>query len=230
MKTIGLIGGLSWESSALYYQLINRAVQASKGGLHSAKILMYSFNFQEIASLQHDGNWKDAGRMLAEAARKLELGGAEGIAICSNTMHKTADMVCAATSVPFIHIGDATAWELQKKQVNRAALLGTAFTMEQNFYKQSLKNSGIDVLIPQERAREQIHRIIFDELCRGEIRESSRQTLLEVIDSLKDAGAQGTVLGCTELPMLVNQADTEVPLFDTTRIHADAIAAFCLEK
>ena len=228
MKTIGLIGGMSWESTVTYYQMINEAVKDTLGGLHSAKILLYSLNFEEIEALQSSGQWEKAGEILADIARKLEQAGADCILICTNTMHKVADTVRAAVSVPLLHIAEATADALTAGGISKVALLGTRYTMTEDFYKCKLVERGIEVLIPEAEDVELINSIIFDELCLGVISDASRQKMLSVIASLEEKGARGVILGCTEIGLLISRQDTSLPVFDTTAIHAAAAARFAL--
>lgn len=221
MKTIGLLGGMSWESTAHYYQLINEGVKQHLGGLHSAKIALVSVDFAPIADLQKQGNWEAAGALLAKAAQQIEQAGAEGLLICTNTMHKVADTVQAAITIPILHIADATAEALLKSGVKNVGLLGTAFTMEQDFYKGRLADQfGLNVLVPPAEERALIHQVIFQELCLGQINAASKQAYLRIIDQLVEQGAEAVILGCTEIGLLVKQSDTTVPLFDTTEIHA----------
>ena len=230
MKTIGLLGGMSWESTVPYYRQINEAVKARRGGLHSAKIVLYSVDFAEIERLQHRGDWAAAGALLADAARALERAGADFIVLCTNTMHKVAPQMEAAVSIPLLHIADATARRLQADGVTRVGLLGTRFTMEQDFYKGRLEAQfGLEVLVPAEEQRERVHRIIYDELCLGQIHEPSRAEYLAIIAELAQAGAQAVILGCTEIALLVGECQAAVPLYDTTAIHADAAVAWALE-
>ena len=228
MKTIGLIGGMSWESTVTYYQLINEAVKEQLGGLHSAKILLYSVDFAEIETLQSSGQWDKAGAILAEIAFSLEKAGADCILICTNTMHKVADTVGAALSVPLLHIAEATADSLEDAGISKVALLGTKYTMTEDFYKSKLAARGIDVLIPEEEDVDTVNSIIFQELCLGVISESSRQKMLSVIASLERRGARGVILGCTEIGLLISPQDTSLPVFDTTVIHAAAASAFAM--
>lgn len=229
MKTIGLIGGMSWESTVTYYQLINTAVKEAMGGFHSAKILLYSVDFAEIEECQSRGEWDKSADILTEAARNLERAGAEFIVICTNTMHKVVPQMREKLSVPILHIADATAAELKKGGIGTVALLGTKYTMTQDFYKQRLQDSGIQVLIPGERDVELVNHVIYDELCLGQIRAESRREFARVIDELKEAGAQGVILGCTEIGLLVGQEDSSLPVFDTTQIHAKAAADKAME-
>jgi aspartate racemase len=221
MKTIGIIGGMSWESSLEYYRIMNEEVKARLGGHHSCKSLMYSVDFAEIERLQHEGDWERMTRIMVDVARRLEQGGAELLLIATNTMHHMAPEVEAAVGIPLVHIVDAVADKILGMGLTRVALLGTRFTMEQDFYKGRLKEKhGIDVLIPDRRGIGTVHRIIYNELTQGLIKEESRRAYLEIIDSLVKDGAQGVILGCTEIPLLVKQADCAVPVFDTTAIHA----------
>jgi amino-acid racemase len=222
MKTIGLIGGMSWESSAEYYRLLNELVRQRLGGLHSAKCLLHSLDFAEIEELQAAGEWQRAGEILAEAARGLQAAGADLLLICTNTMHKVAGQVEAAVSVPLLHLADATADAVRAAGVGRVGLLGTAFTMEQAFYRDRLAGHGLDVLTPDGEGRALVHRVIYEELCLGVVREESRAAYQDVIGKLAAAGAEGVVLGCTEIELLIRDEDSPVPLFPTTRLHAEA--------
>ena len=229
MKCIGLLGGMSWESTVSYYQALNRGVRAQLGGLHSARVLLNSVDFAEIERLQHAGDWPATARLLAAEARKLQDGGADFLLIGTNTMHKVAPEIEAAIDIPLLHIADATAAKLQADGVTRVGLLGTRFTMEQDFYKGRLQDRfGLAVLVPDEAGRERVHRIIYDELCLGEIRESSRAEYLAIIEELAAAGAEAVILGCTEIALLVGDAKAAVPLYDTTAIHAEAAVALAL--
>ncbi|MCD6347979.1 MAG: aspartate/glutamate racemase family protein [Bacteroidales bacterium] len=231
MKTIGMIGGMSWESSLEYYRILNELIKEKLGGLHSAQCLMHSVDFDPIAQLQHDNNWEELTRIMVEAGQKLEAGGADCILICTNTMHKMADDVARGVSVPLIHIVDATADEIIRKDLNTVALLGTRFTMEQDFYKGRLSEKhGLEVLTPDDKDMDLIHSIIYEELCMGDIREESKKIYLEIIKKLIDQGAEGIILGCTEIPLLVKQEDVSVPIFDTTQLHAEAAVDFALEN
>ncbi|MBF7053094.1 aspartate/glutamate racemase family protein [Halomonas sp. KAO] len=221
MRTIGLIGGMSWESTQTYYRLINQGVKAQLGGLHSARLVLYSVDFAEIEALQRRGDWAATAQILGAAARSLEAAGADFLVLCTNTMHIVASQIEQAVTIPLLHIADATAQELHRQGVSRVGLLGTRFTMEQAFYRERLEAQGIQVLIPDAAQRERVHAVIYDELCRGEIREDSKAAYLEVIASLAGQGAQGVILGCTEIGLLIQGNDTEVPLFDTTEIHAE---------
>lgn len=230
MKTIGLIGGLSWESTTVYYNYINRYIQEQLGGLHSAKCLIYSFNFEEIAKLQREGEWELATNKMIEAAKVLENGGADLIAICTNTMHLMADEVQDAVNVPLIHIVDCVVEEIKKKNLSKVGLLGTRFTMEQPFYKELLINNNIEVLIPEEEDRKVVHDVIFGELCKGINEPASKEAYLNIINKLVERGAEGVILGCTEIPLLIQQNDTSIPLFDTTFIHANKVAQKALNE
>ena len=222
MKTIGLLGGMSWESTQSYYALINQGVKSALGGLHSARMLISSVDFAEIAELQRQGDWAQAGELLAAEALRLQNAGAELMLVGTNTMHKVAPAIESAISIPLLHVADATAAALKAAGIHRAGLLGTAFTMEQAFYRQRLADNGVEVVIPDETERGDVHRIIFDELCLGQLHDCSRQRYLEIIDGLAARGAAGIILGCTEIGLLVRQQDTSVRLFDTTQIHAQA--------
>ncbi|MGL5130108.1 MAG: aspartate/glutamate racemase family protein [Aeromonas popoffii] len=229
MKCIGLLGGMSWESTVSYYQALNRGVRARLGGLHSARVLINSVDFAEIERLQHAGDWPATARLLAAAARDLQAGGADFLLIGTNTMHKVAPEIEAAIDIPLLHIADATARRLQAGGIQRVGLLGTRFTMEQDFYKGRLQDQfGLTVLVPGEAQRERVHRIIYDELCLGEIRASSRAEYLAIIAELAEAGAQAVILGCTEIALLVGDAEAAVPLYDTTAIHAEAAVSLAL--
>ena len=221
MKTIGLLGGMSWESSALYYQTINTEVKKRLWGLNSAKILMHSVNFAEIEALQHAWNWDALTEIMVENAQSLEKWWADFILICTNTMHKMAEAVQASISIPLIHIADATAKEIANTWIHKIALLGTAFTMEQHFYKWRLmENYGLDVVVPDETGRADIHRIIYEELCQWIVRDESREIYKEIIQDLKNQWAEWVILGCTEITMLISEEDSALPIFDTTEIHA----------
>lgn len=221
MKTIGLIGGMSWESTVPYYRLINETVKQRLGGFHSAKLLLNSVDFHEIEYFQRTENWTEAGRLLAQAARSLQAGGADVVVLCTNTMHKVAHAIENAVDIPLLHIADPTAEEIKRRGLARVGLLGTRFTMEQDFYKDRLRQRhGIDVIIPDETDRELVHKVIYEELCLGKIVGESRAAYRRIIQGLVARGAQGVILGCTEIPMLVQADDCDVPLFDTTGIHA----------
>lgn len=229
MKTIGLLGGMSWESTAIYYRLLNELVRERLGGLHSAKLVLVSVDFAEIAEFQHAGDWHGAGHLLAGAARQLEAAGAECLVICTNTMHKLAGEIEATVSIPLIHIADATAGAIRRTGVKRPALLATRFTMEQDFYRQRLADRhGIEAVVPDEAGRAKVHRIIYDELCRGIVKPESKAVYLDEIARLRSQGADGVVMGCTEITMLIGQQDFDIPVFDTTAIHAEAAIAFAL--
>jgi aspartate racemase len=221
MKMIGLIGGMSWESTALYYRIINEQVKQQLGGLHSARSLMYSVDFHEIEKLQAAGEWQQAGEILAEAAVSLEKGGADFIVLCTNTMHKVAQQITDAVSIPLLHIADATAQRIRQAGVKKVGLLATAFTMEQEFYKGRLNQSEIEVLVPDAAGRKVVHDIIYQELCLGVIRDESRAQYRKIIAELVEQGAEAIILGCTEITLLVKAEDPSVPLFDTTLIHAE---------
>ena len=229
MKTIGLIGGMSWESSLEYYRILNESVKARLGGTHSAKCVMYSLDFDEIETLQREGRWEDATRVMVAAARHVQAGGADFVIICTNTMHKMAAQVAAAIDIPLLHIADATAAAIKDRGLHKVGLLGTKFTMEQDFYRGRLEEMhGLEVLIPKAGDREVVHRVIYEELVLGEIRDASREQYQAIIEKLTAAGAQGVILGCTEIGLLIRQQDCRVPLFDTTAIHAEAAVELAL--
>jgi aspartate racemase len=229
MKTIGLIGGMSWESSVVYYQIINRRAQEILGGVHSAQTLMYSVEFGEIARLQHEGNWTQLEKMMIDAAQRLERGGADFIVICTNTMHLFADEITRTVKIPLLHIGDAIGEAINKAGLKKVGLLGTKFTMEKDFLKKRLAdNFQIETIIPDERSRERVHSIIYNELVKGEIKDESRKNYLEIIEKLQTGGAEGIILGCTEIPLLVSNENTDAVLFDTTTIHAKKAIEFSL--
>lgn len=228
MKTIGLLGGMSWESTALYYRLINEGIKARLGGLHSARIAMVSVDFQEIESMQHRGDWDGAADALIDAARSIEAAGADFLLICTNTMHKVADQVESAINIPLLHLADATALAIKQQGISTVGLLGTAFTMQQDFYKGRLAHHNLDVLVPKDTDIEQVHRIIYEELCLGVVKPESRQVYLGVMDNLRNQGAQAIIEGCTEIVLLVQQQHTDIPLFDTTAIHAQAAVEHAL--
>ena len=230
MKTLGLIGGMSWESTVPYYRAINEHIKQALGGLHSAKMVIYSVDFYEIEQLQAQGDWDKAGQILGEAAQSLRKAGAEIIIVCTNTMHKVADAIEKIGGLPLLHIADATGHAIRQQNISRIGLLGTRFTMEQTFYRGRLEEQGIEVLTPNEVDRTIIHRIIYEELCLGKIRDDSRDEYRRIIHSLEQQGAEGIILGCTEITLLVGPQDASVPVFDTTAIHADAAAAFSLSK
>jgi aspartate racemase len=224
MKTIGLLGGMSWESTITYYKIINTVIKEQKGGLHSAKCLLYSVDFQEIEECQTSGNWQKSAQILTDAAKRLQTAGADFIVICTNTMHKVADSIKAGISIPILHIADVTAEALKKDAVQKTALLGTKYTMEQDFYKARLLGSGVNVIIPNKVDRELINSIIYNELCLGIISDDSRQKLLTILERLAARGAQAAILGCTEIGLLIRQQDTPIPLYDTTLLHASQAA------
>lgn len=229
MKTIGIIGGMSWESSAQYYAIINRAVRDRMGPSHSARILLHSLDFGPIAALQAQGEWDELAEMLADSARALEAGGADCVLIATNTMHKLAEEVEEACDLPLIHIADCTADAVCEAGLTRVALLGTAFTMEQPFYRERLEeHHGLEVLIPEADDRAEIHRVIYEELIGGKVLDASRETIREIIARLVDGGAGGVILGCTEIGLLIDQSDSPVPIFDTTQLHALAAVDFAL--
>ena len=230
MKTIGMIGGMSWESSIEYYRIINETVRVELGGLHSAKSIMVSVEFAEIEALQHQNRWDEAAEILIAAARSLESGGADFAIICTNTMHKLYDNIQQSVQIPLLHIADATAETIKAKGIQKIALLGTRFTMEENFYKGRLvDNYGLDVIIPGSEEMEIVHRIIYDELCAGIIQSESKQKYKDIIQRLVQEGAEGIILGCTEIGLLVKQEDTPVLLFDTTEIHAKTAVKYALD-
>lgn len=230
MQTIGLLGGMSWESTQSYYQALNNGVKAKLGGLHSAKICMYSVDFAEIETLQQQGDWAQAAVILSHAAQAIERGGADFLLIATNTMHKVAPQISAAIDIPLLHIADATAEVILAQGIHKVGLLGTRFTMEQDFYKGRLLDKfGIEVLVPNPSERTQVHDIIFQELCLGIINDDSRRCFLDIINALHQQGAQAVILGCTEIALLVQQAHTQVPLIDTTAIHAEAAVTRALK-
>lgn len=229
MKVIGLIGGMSWESSAEYYRLLNELTRDRLGGLHSARCVLWSVDFAEIERLQVAGEWDRAGAVLADAARSLEAAGAELVLICTNTMHKVADQVAAAVDIPLLHLADATADAVRAAGLRRIGLLGTAFTMEQSFYRDRLASHGLEVIVPDAPGRAVVHRVIYEELCLGVVREESRAAYRSVIGELVAQGAEGVILGCTEIELLVSAADSPVPVFATTRLHAEAAVKAALE-
>ena len=221
MKTIGLLGGMSWESTEIYYRLINEGIKAQLGGLHSARIAMVSVDFQEIEEMQHKGDWVGAGNVLAEAAQQVEAAGADFLLICTNTMHMVAPQIQQAIDIPILHLADATAERIKAAGVKTVGLLGTKFTMEQDFYKERLINHGLNVLIPSESDREIVHGVIYNELCLGQVEDASRHEYLRIMEDLRSRGAEGVIEGCTEIVMLVQQQHIDLPLFDTTSIHAE---------
>jgi aspartate racemase len=230
MKTVGLLGGMSWESTVPYYRIINQRVGEALGGLHSAKMILYSVEFQEIEEHQHAGRWREAGEILVAAGRAVERAGADFLVLCTNTMHKVAPQIEAAVRVPLLHIADATASRVKATGITRVALLGTRFTMEEDFYRGRLEREhGLEVLTPEPEQRHAVHRVIYDELCRGVVRDDSRRVYQEIVGDLVAAGAAGAILGCTEIGLLLGPQDSDVPLFDTARIHAEEAARYCLE-
>lgn len=230
MKTMGLIGGMSWESTQTYYRLINQKVRDELGGLHSAKLVLHSVDFAEIEALQHRGDWQATADILGSVARSVESAGAEFLVLCTNTMHKVAPQIERAVSIPLLHIADATASVLKQDGITCVGLLGTRFTMEQTFYLGRLQDHGIRVVVPDELQRERIHSVIYHELCRGLVRPDSKARYLDVVASLAERGAQGVILGCTEIGLLIQGADTEVKLYDTTEIHAGQAVRFALGR
>lgn len=230
MKTIGLLGGMSWESTETYYRLINEGVKRHLGGLHSAQVALFSVDFAPIEELQHTGEWEVTGRMLAEAARRVEAAGAEFLVLCTNTLHRVAPAIEEAIDIPLLHIADPTADEVVAAGVRTVGLLGTRFTMEEEFYRGRLvEQYGLQVLIPDEGERERVHRVIYDELCRGVLLDESRERFVEIIAGLAERGAGGVILGCTEISLLVKPEDLSLPVFDTTAIHAQAAVEKALE-
>ena len=231
MKTIGLIGGMSWESTASYYKALNLGIKSTLGGLHSAKICLYSVDFHEIEQLQHDGLWDETAQILTCAAQAVEAGGADFILICTNTMHKVVPQIEPHISKPILHIADSTAEALIADGITKVGLLGTRFTMEQSFYKQRLTDKfGIDVVVPNEAQRTTVHEVIYQELCKGKISQSSRNHYLKVIEDLVKQGAEAVILGCTEIALLVEPQHTKVKLYDTTQIHANAAVKLALQQ
>lgn len=229
MKTIGLIGGMSWKSTITYYQIINKVIQKKLGGFHSAKILLYSVDFHEIEECQAQNDWGRSAKLLAEAAANLEKAGADFIVICTNTMHKIVPYIESIIRIPLIHIVEATVEELKRKRIDKVALLGTKYTMEQDFYKEKLLKNGLEIFIPEKCDREIVNSVIYNELCLGKVKSDSKKEYLRIIDLLTAAGAQGVILGCTEIGLLINQSDISLPIFDTTHIHAQKAALYALE-
>jgi len=230
MKTIGLLGGMSWESTIPYYRLINEGIKARLGGLHSASLLLHSVDFHEIEACQSSGDWDKAGEILANAAAGLERAGAEGIVLCTNTMHKVADQIEDRCSVPFLHIADATARAIQKQNLQLVALLGTRYTMEQDFYRGRMRDAhGIETCVPDGEDRARVNQIIFDELCRGTFSEPSRTYFIDLIARMANQGAQGVIFGCTEIGLLVSQDQSPIPVFDTAALHAADVVDFMLD-
>jgi aspartate racemase len=229
MRTLGLIGGMSWESTAIYYRHLNELARERLGGLHSARLLLWSFDFDDVAKRQHAGDWASAADLMIDAARRLERGGAEALVICTNTMHRMAEEVQAAVPIPLLHIADATAEAARRAGCRRPALLATRFTMEENFYKGRLRDRhGIEAIVPDAEGRAMVHGVIYEELCRGLVRPESKAAYLALVDRLRADGADGVILGCTEITMLIGQADLDLPVLDTTRIHAEAAMDFAL--
>lgn len=222
MLTIGMLGGMSWESSANYYRLANELIRDRLGGLHSARCVLYSVDFADIEHLQTTGQWEQMGRLLGEAAAAVEASGADLLLLCTNTMHKVADQVQAAVTIPLLHLADTTAEAVTAMDLHTVGLLGTAFTMEESFYRDRLANHGLRVIVPESDDRAEVHRIIYDELCLGEVRETSRKTCQSIIDHLVRSGAQGVILGCTELELLISPVDSPVPTLPTSRLHVEA--------
>lgn len=229
MKTMGLIGGMSWESTVTYYKIINETVKEKLGGLHSAKCILYSIDFQEIEECQANGNWEKSGEILGEAANNLEKAGADFIVICTNTMHKVINQIKEKISIPILHIAEMTAEKILEKGLKNIALLGTKYTMEQDFYKSKLIEKGINVIIPDKNDIEIINKVIYDELCLGTINSNSKKKFLEIVDKLRSKGAEGIILGCTEIGLLIKNEDTDVPLFDTAVIHAEEAAIYSIK-
>ncbi|MBW2148874.1 MAG: aspartate/glutamate racemase family protein, partial [Deltaproteobacteria bacterium] len=227
MKTIGLLGGMSWESSIEYYRIINETVREKLGGLHSAKSVMYSVDFAEMENLQHNGKWEEATELLIDGAKRVENSGTDFLVICTNTMHRMADDVQRRIQIPLLHIADATAEKIKALGLRKVGLLGTRFTMEEDFYRGRLTaKHGLDIIIPDEEGRAAIHRVIYEELCRGLIREASREQCIKVMGDLAARGAEGIILGCTEIGLLIKDGDSPIPLFDTTKIHAVAAVEY----
>ena len=229
LKTIGLIGGMSWESTVTYYKIINEIIKEQLGGLHSAKCILYSVDFQEIEECQANGNWEKSGEILGEAANNLEKAGADFIVICTNTMHKVVNQIKEKISIPILHIAEMTAEKILEKGLKNIALLGTKYTMEQDFYKSKLIEKGINVIIPDKNDIEIINKVIYDELCLGIINSNSKKKFLEIVDKLRSKGAEGIILGCTEIGLLIKNEDTDVPLFDTAIIHAEQAAMYSIK-
>jgi aspartate racemase len=231
MKTIGLVGGMSWESSVEYYRIINETIKARLGGFHSAKSVLYSVDFAEIETLQHQGEWLETAQILSRAAASLEAAGADFIVLCTNTMHKVAAEIESAVGIPLLHIADATARQVSSRGLKKIGLLGTRFTMEEDFYKGRLtQKHGLEVLVPDAADREIVHRVIYQELVVGRVEPSSRRQFVRIIERLAGEGAEGVILGCTEIGLLVKEGDSPIPLFDTTRIHAEAAVDLALKS
>lgn len=229
-RTLGIIGGMSWESTESYYRLINEGIKANLGHLHSADLLIHSVDFAPIETLQAKGAWAEMGEMLASSGKRLQAAGAQGLLIATNTMHKVADSVQAATNLPIIHIADAAAMVIKQKNLTKVGLLGTQFTMTQEFYRQRLIDAGLQVVIPKDEARAEVHRVIYEELCQGQLLDSSREYYKKVIEQLAQQGCEGVILGCTEIGLLIEQKDSPIPVFDTTAIHAAAAVDFLLDN
>ncbi len=231
MKTIGLIGGMSWESSIEYYKLINKKANELFGGFHSCKSLMYSVDFDEIVKLQHEGKWEELDVIMADSAKMLEDAGADIVVLCTNTMHICSKAIKEKISIPFLHIAEAAGEEIVNQNIKKVGLLGTKFTMEKDFYKEVLNEKyGIEVIIPNEQEREQVHKIIYGELVHGKILEESREIFKSIISNLKNNGAEGVILGCTEIPLLISSTDVNIPIFDTTKLHAEKAVEWSLKK
>lgn len=229
MKTIGLIGGMSWESTSFYYQIINEYIQHKKGGLYSAKCILYSVNFEEISSMQKTGQWQKCGEILGNVAKNLETAGADFIIICTNTMHKVVPDIQKYINIPIIHIAEATYNRIKESGIKNIGLLGTKYTMKEDFYKNILIDKGLNVIIPEDDEVEFINNVIFNELCKGDIKAESKRKFLEIVDRLKLKGAEGVILGCTEIVMLISQKDIDIKVFDTTQIHAETAAELSLK-
>jgi len=231
MKTIGLIGGMSWESSLEYYRIINQTIRQELGGSHSGKIIMFSVDFEEVEQFQHQGKWNEAAKLIIEAAKRLEMAGANFVVVCSNTMHKVADQVQQKIKIPLVHIADTTAERIRARGLKKIGLLGTKFTMEEDFYKDRLIGKyALDVIVPTTKEREIIHNVIYCELCLGERKQSSKRRFKHTMQNLAASGAEGIVLACTEIGLLVGQDDIDVPLFDTTAIHAQCAAELAVKE
>lgn len=230
MKTIGLLGGMSWESTLIYYQLLNQLIKAKFGGLHSAKIILHSVNFHEIEQMMRIDDWDGIGNHLATAAKGLETAGADMILLCTNTIHKIAPKIEAAISIPFLHIADATAHEIKRSRLDTVGLLGTKFTMEEPFLIDRFRRNGIDILTPNPDHRETVHRVIFNELCLGKITMEAKKAYMGIIQELEGRGAQGIILGCTEIGSLISQTDSPIPLFDTTVLHVNQAIEFMIDN
>ena len=229
MRTIGLIGGMSWESTAIYYRFANEIIRDRLGGLHSARLLLTSVDFADVAELQSSGRWDEAGELLAAEARRLEAAGADLLVLCTNTMHKVADAIEDAVTIPLLHLGDATAGAVRAAGLTTVGLLGTGFTMSQDFYRSRIESHGLRVLVPDSDDQEMVHRVIYDELCLGIVRDESRAAYVEVVDRLVSQGAEGIILGCTEIELLIGPDDLDVPSFPTTRIHVEAAVDAALD-